>query len=110
VWAPDTANPGNWHHEEVATNHNLSMLLSVGGMIGERPTSDGGVEPFVAMHFTSGGAWDTNVFGGHIVEGTTVVGCMQVFITEILDVDVLKPVDEYGEAYTYPENWYKSTK
>jgi predicted DNA-binding protein with PD1-like motif len=110
VWAPDTANPGNWHHEEVAVNHNLSMLLAVGGMIGVRPKEGGGEEPFVAMHFVSGGAWDTGVFGGHIVEGTTIVGCMQVFITEILDVDVLTPVDEYGEAYTYPENWYKSTK
>lgn len=110
VWAPDTTNPDNWHNESVAVNHNLSMLCAVGGMIGVRPSKDGGEEPFVAMHFVSGGAWDTGTFGGHIVEGTTVVGCMQVFITELVDIDVLHPVDEYGEAYSFPENFYKSTK
>lgn len=108
VWAPDTTNPDNWHNEAVAVNHNLSMLCAVGGMIGERPCQDGGVEPFVAMHFVAGGAWDTQTFGGHIVEGTTIVGCMQVFITELLDIDVLKPVDEYGEAYSFPENFYEN--
>lgn len=110
VWAPDTTNPDNWHNEAVAVNHNLSMLCAVGDMIGVRPSKDGGEEPFVAMHFVSGGAWDTGTFGGHIVEGTTVVGCMQVFITELVDIDVLNPVDEYGEAYSFPENFYKSTK
>ncbi len=110
VWAPDARDLNNWHHEAVATNDNLSMLLSVSGMIGERPAKDGGAEPFVAMHFVAGGAWDTVAFGGHMVEGTKIVGCMQVFITELVDIDVLSPVDEYGEAYTFPENFYKSTK
>ncbi len=110
VWAPDTANPDNWHNESVATNHNLSMLTSIGGMIGVRPTVDNGEEPFVAMHFVAGGAWDTPTFSGHMVEGTKIVGCMQVFVTEILDIDVLHPVDEYGEAYSFPENWYKNIK
>lgn len=110
VWAPDINNPDSWHNEAVAVNHNLSMLCAIGGMISQRPTTDGGQEPFVAMHFVSGGAWDTPVFGGHIVEGTRVLGCMQVFITEILDIEVLHPVDEFDEAYTFPENWYKNTK
>lgn len=108
VWAPDTTNPENWHNESIAVNNNLSMLSAIGGMIGERPTLDGGTEPFVAMHFVAGGAWDTVTFSGHLVEGTKVVGCMQVFVTEILDIEVLAPVDEHNEGYTFPENWYEN--
>ncbi len=110
VWAPDTLHPDNWHNECVAVNHNLSMLASIGGMIGQRPAKDGGEEPFVAMHFVAGGGWDCPTFSGHMVEGTVVSGCMQVFITELLDIEVLPPVDLFGEAYTFPENFYKNTK
>ena len=110
VWAPDNTNPNNWHNESIAVNNNLSMLCAIGGMIGQRPLADGGEEPFVAMHFVSGGAWDTTTFGGHLVEGTKIVGCMQVFVTEILDIEVLHPVDEFNEGYTFPENWYQNTK
>lgn len=110
IWAPDTAHPGNWHHEEIAEVQNLSMLTSIGGMIGERPRRDGdGVEPFVALHFVAGAGWNVPTFTGHMVEGTIVSGCMQVFITELLDLEVEKPVDLYGISYTYPENWYRYT-
>jgi hypothetical protein len=34
---------------------------------------------------------------------------MQVFITELLDIDVLPPVDLFDEGYTFPENFYKNT-
>lgn len=108
IWTPDTTDISNWHNESVATNNNLSMLCSIGGMISMRPTYSGGKEPFVAMHFVAGGAWDTHTFGGHLVEGTKIAGCMQVFITELTGIEVLDPVDEYNEAYTYPENFYKS--
>lgn len=109
VWAPDTVHPDNWHNECIAVNHNLSMLTAIGGMIGQRPAKDGGDEPFVAMHFVAGGGWDCPTFSGHLVEGTVVSGCMQVFITELLDIEVLPPVDLFGEAYTFPENFYKNT-
>ena len=33
---------------------------------------------------------------------------MQVFVTEMLDIDVLKPVDVFGEEYTLPENFYQN--
>lgn len=110
VWAPDTVHPDNWHNEEVAVVQNLSMLAAIGGMIGQRPTKEGGEEPFVAMHFVAGGGWNVPTFSGHLVEGTRVSGCMQVFITELLDIEVLPPVDLFGESYTFPENFYKYTK
>jgi len=108
VWVPDIAHPDNWHLEGEAINTNLTMLCAIGGMIGQRPTDDGGEEPFVAMHFVAGGAWDTGTIAGHLLEGTRVKGCMQVFVTELLDIEVLKPVDVFGEAYTHPENFYKN--
>ncbi|HNY93682.1 MAG TPA: hypothetical protein PKJ88_03170, partial [Flexilinea sp.] len=107
-WVPDIAHPDNWHLEGEAINTNLTMLCAIGGMIGQRPTDDGGEEPFVAMHFVAGGAWDTGTIAGHLLEGTRVKGCMQVFVTELLDIEVLKPVDVFGEAYTHPENFYKN--
>ena len=69
-------------------------------MIGQRPTDEGGEERFVAMHFVAGGACDTGTIAGHLLEGTRVKGCMQVFVTELLAIEVLKPVDVFGEAYT----------
>jgi len=110
VWAPDLKDPDNWHNEATAVSDNLTMLCSVAGMIGQRPTADGGEETFVAMHFVSGGAWDSATICGHLDEGTRILGCMEVFVTEILDIDVLKPLDEYGIEYNRPENWYQNTK
>lgn len=109
-WTPDTANPDNWHNETIATNENLTMLCSIGGIISQRPTEAGGEETFLAAHFVSGGCWDAGMISGHLEVGTKVVGCMQCFITELTDLEVLKPVDEYGIAYTRPENWHRSLK
>ena len=64
----------------------------------------------MAMHFVAGGGWDAPTITGHLVEGTLVKGCMQVFITELLDVEALAPVDIFHEAYSYPENFYYNTK
>ena len=35
-WVPDTENPENWHMEKIATYDNLSMLISMSGMIPTR--------------------------------------------------------------------------
>lgn len=111
VWAPDASDPQNWHHEATATLENVTMLCSIGGMIGVRKLKAGGEEPFVAMHFVAGGAWDAPTVGGHLADGTKVLGVMQCFITELLDIDYVSPTfDPYGEADTFPENWYKKTK
>lgn len=109
VWAPDTKDPENWHHEEVATVENLSMLLACAGMIGIKKNYKGEEESFVALHFVSGGAWDTATFGGHLFEGTKIAGVMAFFITEITGIDVIPPTMEEGqEEDGFPENWYKS--
>ena len=111
VWIPDYKDPDNWHREGVAVNTNLTMLTSIGGMIGQRTIRGSDeTEPFVAMHFVAGGGWDAPTITGHLVEGTLVKGCMQVFITELLDVEALAPVDVFHEAYSYPENFYYNTK
>ena len=111
VWIPDYADPDNWHREGVAVNTNLTMLTAIGGMIGQRPVrGSDATEPFVAMHFVAGAGWDAPTITGHLVEGTLVKGCMQVFVTELLDVEALAPVDIFHEAYSYPENFYINTK
>ena len=109
VWIPDPKDAENWHLEGVATTENLSMLCGIGGMIGIRKKKDGTEESFVAMHFVAGGGWNVPTFGGHLADGTRVCGVMQFFITEILDIEFVSPTfDPYGEADTFPENWYKS--
>ncbi len=111
MWAPDTRNLDNWHHEEVATVENLSMLLTCAGMIGIKKGYDGKEETFVALHFVSGGAWDCPNFGGHLVEGTKVAGVMAFYVTEITGIDVIPPTLEEGEeADGFPENWYQEVK
>lgn len=111
VWIPDYQDPENWHREGVAVNTNLTMLSAIGGMISQRPIEGTDeTEPYVAMHFVAGGGWDAPTLTGHLVEGTLVKGCMQCFITELLDVEALAPVDVWNEAYTYPENFYRNTK
>lgn len=111
IWAPDSSDPENWHHESVATLENLSMLLALGGMIGIRKNHEGEEEAFVAMHFVTGGAWDAPTTGGHLVEGTRVKGAMEFYVTEILGIEVLLPeMDPYHIAHTFPENWYRSNE
>jgi len=114
VWIPDYNDPENWHREHAAVNTNLTLLASIGGMIGKRPVlggKEGEEETFVAMHFVAGGAWDCpGAITGHMVEGTLVKGCMQVFVTELLDIDVLAPIDlVHDPEYGYPENFYYNT-
>jgi len=103
VWAPDTNDPNNWHHEEPMEIANLSMILAMGGMIHVRQV-DGHEEPFPAIHFVTGGAWDVSTIGGHLLEGSIVKGAFEVFITEIGGIDVL-----YGPPgpNNFPENWYR---
>lgn len=108
VWTPDTQNPDNWHHESVATTHNLNMLLSVGGMIGIKKSYEGEEQTFVAMHFVGGAGWDVGMIGGHLYEGTRVAGVMSFFVTEMTGIDVIPPTEKPGaEDDPFPENWYK---
>ena len=109
VWAPDTKNPDNWHNEEAMTIRNLSMVLSMSGIIHTRPVKGGGEEPFPAIHFVIGGAWNVPTVGGHLLDGSIVKGVVEVFITEILGIDVLYPEGEmlHPHAEEFPENWYK---
>ena len=109
VWIPDYKDPENWHLEGEAVNTNLSMVTSIGGVIHPRPDGKGGWEPCAAIHFVAGGGWDCPVLTGHLQPGTRVQGCFQVFITEMDDIDVLLPVDEYDVNDDRPENFYQST-
>jgi predicted DNA-binding protein with PD1-like motif len=112
VWAPDTRDPDNWHNEEPRTLHNLSMILAMSGIIHPRPVQGGGEEPFPAIHFVTGGAWDAPTVGGHLVEGSIVKGVLEIFITEITGIDVIYPeaevIDPHAEQF--PENWYEETR
>lgn len=109
VWSPDTRDPNNWHNESPVTIQNLSMLLSLGGIIHPRPVKGGGEEPFPAIHFVIGGAWNVPTIGGHMLDGTIVKGVVEVFITEILGIDVLFPSGQMIDPHAdeFPENWYK---
>lgn len=112
-WAPDARDMSNKNFEATAVRNNITMLSAIGGMIGIRPDGHGGEESFVAAHFVAGGAWDSNTVCGHLEEGTKVFGVMQVFVTEILDIDVIYPCQLYVDDAAfdkYPENWYKSLK
>ena len=109
VWAPDSKDPDNWHHEEEATIHNLSMLLSMSGQISIRPRGET-EEPFAAIHFVTGGAWDVPTVGGHLCEGSIVKGVCEVYVTEIVGIDVLWPSDIDPEKDQFPENWYKKVE
>ena len=109
MWSPDTRDPANWHNESAATIHNLSMILSMGGIIHPR-FKKGKEEPFPAIHFVIGGAWDVPTIGGHLLDGSLVKGVCEVFITEILGIDVLYPHGEVPDPHAeeFPENWYRS--
>jgi len=109
MWTPDTRDPQNWHNESPATTQNLSMVLSMSGMIHPRLTEGGGEEPFAAIHFVIGGAWNVPTVGGHLLDGSIVKGVVEVFITEILGLDVLYPTQKQVDPHTdeFPENWYQ---
>lgn len=106
MWTPDTSDPTNWHNETETTIHNLSMLLSMSGQVSVRPKGNS-EEPFAAIHFVTGGAWDVPSMGGHLLEGSLVKGVCEFYITEILGIDVLWPSDHDPHASEYPENWYQ---
>lgn len=107
VWTPDPQDPANWHTEMPATIHNLSMILSMSGMISIR--SDGKIEKSYAVaHIVIGGAWDVPTIGGHLMEGSIVKGVVEVFITELLDLDVI--VSPFKDQMRGSENWYKEVK
>ena len=106
MWSPDTSDPNNWHNESTATIQNQSMILSMSGVIHPR-IMKGKEEPFPAIHFVTGGAWDVPTIGGHLEEGTIVKGVLEIFITEILGIDVLLPSDYDPKSDVAPESWYK---
>jgi predicted DNA-binding protein with PD1-like motif len=108
MWTPDTNDPDNWHNETAATVDNLSMVLSLSGIIHLRPNNNGDLEPFPAMHYVLGGGWDVPTAGGHLVEGTIVKGVLAVFITEITGIEVILPSHDRDQQA--PENWYKETE
>lgn len=109
MWTPNTKDPENWHNESATTVQNLSMVLSLSGIIHPRPQRGGGEEPFPAIHFVIGGAWDVPTVGGHLLEGSIVKGVVEVFVTEILGIDVLYPTGKpvSAQAEEFPESWYR---
>ena len=103
IWTPDSTDPDNWHHETPMDIQNLTMLLSMGGFIHLRENEEGKEEPFPAIHYIVGAAWNAPIWGGHLVQGTIAKGNMEVFITEILGID---PIMEDNVNIGAPENWY----
>jgi predicted DNA-binding protein with PD1-like motif len=97
VWAPDTRDPDNWANEVVAELHNLSMILSMSGII--QPNTRGGTDPVVKIHFVTGGGWDCPTVGGHLARGSIVKGICEVYITELLGMEI---VHKAGV-----EDWFK---
>jgi predicted DNA-binding protein with PD1-like motif len=96
IWAPDTRDKDNWAHEEGANLDNLSMLLSMSGIIQRSSLDD---EPVVKMHFVTGGGWDCPTVGGHMMEGSIVKGICCVYITEMLGLELLERAGV--------EDWFK---
>ncbi len=108
IWAPDTENPENWHNEEPMAIENLSMVLSMNGIIHPRPAKGEGKEeePCAAIHTVLGGGWDVPTQGGHLLEGSRVKGVVELFVTEVKGIDVLYPEESQPEE-DFPENWYE---
>jgi predicted DNA-binding protein with PD1-like motif len=109
MWCPDPHDPENWHNESEASFENLSMLCSMSGIIHTRMV-DGKPEPFPAIHYVIGGAWDVPTVGGHLREGTLVKGVVECFITEILGIEELLPSGYDPASDDAPEEWYKEVK
>jgi predicted DNA-binding protein with PD1-like motif len=106
MWTPDNQDPSNWHNETAACFDNLSMLISMSGMIHTRLV-DGKPEPFPAIHYIIGGSWNVPTVGGHLTEGSIVKGVVEVFITEILGIEELLPSNYDPETDGAPEEWYR---
>ena len=106
VWAPDTNDLSNWHHEEAMDVQNLTMLLSMSGFIHIRKDENGEREAFPAIHYVTGAAWNAPICGGHLIPGTIAKGNLEVFVTEILDIDTYLDDDVNTAA---PETWYFNT-
>jgi len=109
MWTPDNHDPANWHNETAASFQNLSMLVSMSGMIHTRLVK-GKPEPFPAIHYVIGGAWNVPTVGGHLAEGTTVKGVVEVFVTEILGIEELLPSSYDPEKDGAPEEWYREVR
>lgn len=62
-WTPNNKDPANWHSETCTSFDNLSMLISMNGMIHTRIV-DGKPEPFPAIHYAIGGGWNVPTVGG----------------------------------------------
>ena len=99
VWAPDTKDPDNELHEEVAELHNLSMLLSMSGII--QPSGEEGKDPVVKIHFATGGGCDCQTVGGHLAEGSIVKGMFCCYVTEYDNLELLHQAGV--------EDWFKAT-
>ena len=56
------------------------------------------------VQFVAGGAWNVATVGGHLLEGSTVRGVFELFVTELEGIEVL-----YGppEPNNLPEKWYQ---
>ncbi len=106
IWTPDSQDPDNWHHETAMDVQNLTMLLSMSGFIHLRKLDDGKDEPFPAIHYIVGAAWNAPITGGHLIQGTIAKGNLEVFITEILGID---SKHEDNVNIHAPENWYVET-
>ena len=108
VWVPDIHNPENWHAESDMVVHNLSMILSMSGIIHVRKGEDGQLEPFPAIHLVLGGGWNVQTAGGHLLPGTIAKGNLEFFITELIGIEAVIPPEEMDSVA--PESWYVEVK
>lgn len=106
IWTPDTRDPENWRNEDCIEVQNLSMLLSMSGFIHLRKAANGDFEPFPAVHYIVGAGWNVPTGGGHLAKGTIVKGNLEIFVTEVLGIDVIMTEEQKKSAS--PETWYKN--
>ncbi len=97
IWAPDTKDPDNIFNEVQANLANMSMILSMSGII--QPGAKG-EPPKVKIHFVTGGGWDCPTVGGHLDKGSIVKGMFCCYITEYTGLDFL-----HREGV---EDWFKT--
>ena len=98
MYSPDTVDPDNWANESETTEEKFSMTVSMSGII----QWDGVNEPVVKIHFVNAGKWDVQPFGGHLSPGSIVHGLFNVFVTELLGLEVIP-----REGV---EDWFKEVK